>query len=401
MHRLHATPVPQRELAVQRRIGAFGVRRHGPIRNAVPPQRVAIVLRGAIRVGRQFGAAHQEAEIVGVLVEVDELPGIREAREELAVEEPERHELVDEGEQQRAVGAGTDRHPLVGDGRVAGTDRIDRDEAPAVALELRDRDLQRIRMVILRRADHHEEPCAVEVGAAELPERPADRVDHPGRHVDRAETSVRRVVGRAELPGEEPRQRLHLVATREHRELLRVGGADAPEALLQHPVGLVPTHLDELARAALRARLAHEWLREPGRRILLHDPRAALGADHPLVDRMIRVPLDVADFAVPHVHADAAAAGAHVAGGVLRLRRRARQRGGEGIVQGRGGHRVGPRCGISQGTDIYHEAGLQSFVASLTARSSVHPAPSDSRRSRSPGAKCSRSVVMSLSQVRC
>ena len=187
----------------------------------VPPQRIAIVLRRAVRVGRQLGAAHEQAEIVGARVEVDELPGVGEAREELAVEEPERHDLVDQREQQRAVGAGTDRHPLVGDRRIAGADRIDRDEAAAVALELGDRDLQRIRVVILGGADHHEELRAVEVGAAELPERAADRVDHPGRHVDRAEAAVRRVVGRAELPREKTRQRLHLVAAGEHRELLR------------------------------------------------------------------------------------------------------------------------------------------------------------------------------------
>ena len=81
-------------------------------------------------------------------------------------------------------------------------------------------------------ADHHEELRALEIGSAELPERSTDRVDHSGRHVDRAETAVRRVVGRAELPREETRERLHLVAAGEHREL-GVGGADFREALFQ------------------------------------------------------------------------------------------------------------------------------------------------------------------------
>ena len=45
---------------------------------------------------------------------------------------------------QRAVGARADRDPLVGDRRVAGAHRVDRDEAAAAALELRDRDLERI-----------------------------------------------------------------------------------------------------------------------------------------------------------------------------------------------------------------------------------------------------------------
>ena len=340
MHRLHRAPVGQDELAVQRRIGAFGVRRHGSIRDTVPPQRIAIVFRGPVRVGRELGAAHEEAEIVGAFVEVDELPGVGEAREKCAIEKTERHDLVDERQQQRAVGAGTDRHPLVGDGRIAGADRIDRDEAAAVALELGDRDLQRIRMVILGRADHHEELRAVEVGAAELPERAADRIDHPGRHVDRAEAAVRRVVGCAELPREKARQRLHLVAAGEHRELLGVGGADASEALFQHPIRVIPADLDEFARAAFRAGLPPQRFREARRGILLHDSGAALGADHPLVDRMIRVPLDVADLAVAHMHADAAAAGAHVAGRVLGFRRGARQRRGQGVVERWRGHRL-------------------------------------------------------------
>jgi hypothetical protein len=36
----------------------------------------------------------------------------------------ERHDLVDECQQERAIGAGTDRHPLVGDRRMAGADQL-------------------------------------------------------------------------------------------------------------------------------------------------------------------------------------------------------------------------------------------------------------------------------------
>ena len=82
-------------------------------------------------------------------------------------------------------------------------------------------------MMVLGGADHHEELRALEVGPAELPERAADRVDHAGGHVDRAEAAVRRVVGRAELAREQPGQRLHLVAAGEERELLRIGRADS------------------------------------------------------------------------------------------------------------------------------------------------------------------------------
>ena len=113
---------------------------------------------------------------------------------------------MDQREQQRAVGAGADRDPLVGDRGVAGAHRIDRDEAPARALELRDRDLERVGVMVLGGADHHEELRAVEVGPAELPERAADGVDHPRGHVHRAEAAVGGVVGRAELAREQARQ---------------------------------------------------------------------------------------------------------------------------------------------------------------------------------------------------
>ena len=61
-------------------------------------------------------------------------------------------------------------------------------------------------------------------------------------------------------------------------------------------------------------------LREAGRRVLLHDPRRALGADHAPVDRVLRVAIDVPHLPVTKMNADATAACAHVAGGRLDLR---------------------------------------------------------------------------------
>jgi hypothetical protein len=55
-----------------------------------------------------FGA-DEHAELVARLVHVHELPGIRVADQELAVVEPEGDQVVDQREQQRAVGAGLDR----------------------------------------------------------------------------------------------------------------------------------------------------------------------------------------------------------------------------------------------------------------------------------------------------
>jgi hypothetical protein len=130
---------------------------------------------------------------------------------------------------------------------------------------------------------------------------------------------VRGIVRRAELPGKQAGQGLHLVAAREQREPLRVGRAQTSQALFHDPESPLPGDLLECIVAALAALSAQQRFRQPGRRVLLHQPARALGADHPLVDRMLGVALDEANLAVAQRDADAAAAGAHVAGGVLDL----------------------------------------------------------------------------------
>ena len=52
---------------------------------------------------------------------------------------------------------------------------------------------------------------------------------------------------------------------------------------------------------------------------MLHDAGRALGAQHAAIDRVVAVALDVADLAVLDVDVDAAAAGAHIAGGLAHL----------------------------------------------------------------------------------
>ena len=266
-------------------------------------------------------------------VEIHQLAGVGVAHQEIAVVQAERDDLVDQRQQQRAVGAGTDRHPFVGDGRVAGAHRVDRNEATAVALEFGQRDLHRIGVMILGGADHDEQLGAIEVGAAEFPERAADGVDHAGGHVHRAEAAVRRIVGRAELAREQAGQRLHLVASGEQRKFLRIGGADLAQALAEDGERLFPADRLELARAALGARLAAQRLGQARRRILLHDAGRTLGADHALVQRMVGVAVDVAHLAVAQMHADAAAAGAHVAGGFVNFYFRIRNGRSKRVVQ--------------------------------------------------------------------
>ena len=84
-------------------------------------------------------------------------------------------------------------------------------------------------------------------------------------------------------------------------------------------VAIASSHSISRNSPAPRSPTRSSGLLQLRRRILLHDPRGALAADHAAVDRVLRVALDVADAAVLQVHFDAAAAGAHVAGRVLDL----------------------------------------------------------------------------------
>jgi hypothetical protein len=226
---------------------------------------------------------------------------------------------VDDGQQQGAVGAGLDGHPLVGYRRVAGADGVDGDELAALALEVANGDLEGIGVVVLGGADHDEQLGAVQVGAAKLPEGAANGVDESRRQIDGTEAAVSGVVGGAELLGEEAGEGLHLVATSEEGEALGVGGAQVGQALGEEGEGLLPGDRFEVGGATQGAGATAQGLGEPRRRVLLHDPRGTLGTDDALVEGVVRVTLDVAHLAIPKMDADAAAAGAHVTGGLLDL----------------------------------------------------------------------------------
>ena len=172
-------------------------------------------------------------------------------------------------------------------------------------------------MMILGRAQHHEQLCAIKVRTTELPEGAPDGVDHPRGHVDRAKAAVRGVVRRAELPGEQAGESLHLVASREQRKTPRVGGAYFRKAIFEDPKRIIPRDRLEVGRAALTAGFSPERPRQACRRVLFHRAGGALGADHTPVDWMIRIAVDIADRAILDRHADSAAASAHIAGGVL------------------------------------------------------------------------------------
>ena len=155
---------------------------------------------------------------------VDHQPGrVGVAHQIVDIDLARLEQFVDDREDQQPVGARPDADPVVGDRRIAGAHRIDRDEARAALLQLGDADLQRVGIMVLGDAEHDEELRPLPVRRAELPERAADRHDAGGRHVDRAEAAMRGIVRRAELLRPEAGQRLRLVAAGEEGELLRVG----------------------------------------------------------------------------------------------------------------------------------------------------------------------------------
>ncbi len=257
----------------------------------------------------------------GVLV--DKTRRVGPTREVVEVDPTRLHQAMDQRQDQKPVRARRDPVPVVGHGVVAGADGIDPDHLGPARLELADAHLDRVRIVILGHAEEQEELGAVPVGLAELPERAADGIDTGRRHVDRAEAAVRRVVRRAEALRPVAREALALVAAGEERQLRRVGLAQRLHPRDREVERLVPADFLELARSA-RADTAQRRA-QAGRRGVLHDPGAALGAKDATIDRVVAVAVDIGDFAVLQVHVDATAAGAHVAGrlpDLVRNRRR-------------------------------------------------------------------------------
>ena len=279
---------------------------------AVDDQRPAVVVLQERAAARRGGVGVDEAGRVG------------EAGEVVRVDPPRLEQAVHEAEDQEPVGAGRDAEPVVGHRVVAGADRVDRDDLRAPRLQLADADLERVAVVVLGHPEEEEQLRALPVGRAELPEGAADGGDPGGGHVDRAEAAMRGVVGRAKRLRPPRGEGLRLVAPGEEGEAARLGRADRGEPFRRQRQRLVPCDLAEPARPARP--VAQQGRAEAGGRGRLHDPGRALGAKHAPVHRMVAVALDIGEAAVLEVDVDAAAAGAHVAGGLAHLVRDARRR---------------------------------------------------------------------------
>ena len=171
--------------------------------------------------------------------------------------------------------------------------------------------------MVLGHTEQHEELGVIPIRLPEFPERAAHRVDAACGHVDRAKAAVCCEIRRAEILRPVAREALRLIAPGEEGEFGGIGLADRFQPVAGDLKRLIPADLLELARAS--GADAFEGCAQARGRVNLHDPRRALGAEHALVHRVIAIALDIRDLAILHVHVDAAAAGAHVAGGLAHL----------------------------------------------------------------------------------
>jgi len=222
---------------------------------------------------------------------------------------------VDERQNEQPVGSGPDTDPFVRDRRIAAAHRVDRHDLRASRLERSETAFHRIRGVVLGDAEQQQIFRALPVRLAEFPERAANGVEAGRRHVDGAESTVGGEIRRAELGRPPAGERLALVAAGEEGELAGVLSADLAEPLCRDRQRLVPLDLDEFAPASLAD--SFQRLSEPRRRDLLHDAGRALGAEDAIVDRMIRIALDMRHVPVANRYRNAASTGAHVAGRVF------------------------------------------------------------------------------------
>ena len=114
---------------------AFGVGVKDAAAGAIKHQFVVRVAAIAWRAFGRVGVKGKQAFALA-FVKHHQLRRVGEPLEKSMVQRVSSDQLVQQGHEQRAVGAGLDGNPLVGNGRVAGAHRVDGDEATACALEL-------------------------------------------------------------------------------------------------------------------------------------------------------------------------------------------------------------------------------------------------------------------------
>ncbi len=160
-HRVAA--VRQRDLADDPRLHAGGAGVDREPCGAVPGQRPALRIAGEQAVvGRARIADHQPG-------------GIGVADQKFEIDAVGAQQFMDQRQHEQPVGAGTDADPFVGDRRVTGPHRIHRDVFRPALFQFARPGLDRVGIVVLGHAEHHQVFRALPVGIAELPEAAADR----------------------------------------------------------------------------------------------------------------------------------------------------------------------------------------------------------------------------------
>ena len=223
-------------VAVMRRpqIGAhtLGVEGRGLPRGPVDHQQLVVLVAQ-----QQTILAHQAGR-VGPL------------REVVQIDAPGRQQFVDDRQDQQPVGARRDPVPVVGHRVIAGADRVHPNHPRPPLLQLADPHLDRVAVMVLGHAEQDEQPGAVPIRLAKLPERAADGVDAARRHVHRTEAAMGCVVRRTEALRPVAGQALGLVAPGEEGELFRGLVAQRSHPGHRQRQRLVPAYLLERARPA-------------------------------------------------------------------------------------------------------------------------------------------------------
>ena len=296
----HAT-IGQQVGAGDHRGNATGSGRDFGVGIPVPAQDAAVGIAGEQAV---FGRARRFH---------DQMMGVAVAHQIIQIDTAVAQQLVDQCHRQQAVGAGADADPFIGNRTVAGANRIDGDHFRAARFQAAQTEFDGIGIMIFGHAPEHQVIGVFPVRFPELPETAAERVQSAGRHVDRTEAAMGGIVVGSVLLRPPAGQRLRLIASGEKGQSVRIDGTRRAQLFRGQLQGFVPFDFLETVFTAL-ADAFHRFF-QACRGVMLFDPGRSFGAEYATVDRMIRVAFDVTDFAVLEVDLDAAAAGAHVAGG--------------------------------------------------------------------------------------
>ena len=191
----------------------------------------------------------EQAEISALGVALHQVARVGVTAEIVQIDLPRLEQLVHQREDEQAVGARGDAHPLIGNGVVARAHRVHTHDLGAAFLEPAQTHLDRVGIVILGHTEDHEHLGPLPVRLAKLPERPAHGVDPGGSHIDRAEPAVGGIVGGAELLRPPTGKGLRLIATGKKCQLLRVLLPDRGKPFNRQIQRFIPADLAELTRA--------------------------------------------------------------------------------------------------------------------------------------------------------